>query len=111
MRFPRHRRKSARHPPPTTGWTSWRKGSPIVDFPSTSPMPTAGDRQSLRLFRHPIAFKDCESDLVVSWAQRPVLRGHSKLIPEHRTAVAGAYIASMAQVYSEDRGANYAIRD
>jgi protoporphyrinogen oxidase len=45
------------------------------------------------------------------YAQPLVLRGYSKLIPGHPTALAGAYIASMAQVYPEDRGTNYAIRD
>ncbi len=45
------------------------------------------------------------------YAQPLVLRGYRKLIPGHRTALAGAYIASMAQVYPEDRGTNYAIRD
>lgn len=45
------------------------------------------------------------------YAQPLVLRGYSKLIPEHRTTLPGAYIASMAQVYPEDRGTNYAIRE
>lgn len=45
------------------------------------------------------------------YAQPLVLRGYSKLIPEHHTSIKGAYIASMAQVYPEDRGTNYAIRD
>jgi protoporphyrinogen oxidase len=45
------------------------------------------------------------------YAQPLVLRGYGRLIPNHRTSVPGAYIASMAQVYPEDRGTNYAIRD
>jgi protoporphyrinogen oxidase len=45
------------------------------------------------------------------YAQPIVVRGYSRMIPDHRTSVPGAYIASMAQVYPEDRGTNYAIRD
>jgi len=45
------------------------------------------------------------------YAQPIVVRGYSRMIPDHRTSVPGVYIASMAQVYPEDRGTNYAIRD
>jgi protoporphyrinogen oxidase len=45
------------------------------------------------------------------YAQPIVVRGYASMIPAHRTPLAGAYIASMAQVYPEDRGTNYAIRD
>ena len=45
------------------------------------------------------------------YAQPMVVRGYSRMIPDHHTSVPGAYIASMAQVYPEDRGTNYAIRD
>ncbi len=45
------------------------------------------------------------------YAQPLVLRGYGRLIPAHHTSINGAYIASMAQVYPEDRGTNYAIRD
>ncbi len=45
------------------------------------------------------------------WAQPIVEVGYSKLVPEHRTPLAGVYLATMAQVYPEDRGTNYAIRD
>ena len=45
------------------------------------------------------------------YAQPLVVRGYAGLIPDHHTAIAGAYIASMAQVYPEDRGTNCAIRD
>src|SRR5262249_50061940 len=44
-------------------------------------------------------------------AQPLVVRGYSDLIPSHQTSIPGVYIASMAQVYPEDRGTNYAIRD
>jgi protoporphyrinogen oxidase len=46
-----------------------------------------------------------------AWAQPIVTRGYRKLIPPHETPLAGLYLATMAQVYPEDRGTNYAIRD
>jgi protoporphyrinogen oxidase len=45
------------------------------------------------------------------YAQPLVVRNYSKLIPAHETPIRGMFIASMAQVYPEDRGTNYAIRD
>jgi hypothetical protein len=33
------------------------------------------------------------------------------MIPTAATPVSGLYLASMAQIYPEDRGTNYAIRD
>jgi protoporphyrinogen oxidase len=45
------------------------------------------------------------------WAQPIVTCGYGGRIPVSETPVAGAFIASMAQVYPEDRGTNYAIRD
>jgi protoporphyrinogen oxidase len=45
------------------------------------------------------------------YAQPLVLCNYAKLVPPHETPVQGLFIASMAQVYPEDRGTNYAIRD
>jgi protoporphyrinogen oxidase len=45
------------------------------------------------------------------YAQPLVEVGYSKLIPPHETPIDGVYLATMAQVYPEDRGTNYAIRD
>jgi protoporphyrinogen oxidase len=45
------------------------------------------------------------------WAQPLVEVGYSKLIPATETPLAGVYLATMAQIYPEDRGTNYAIRD
>ncbi|MGE0827636.1 MAG: FAD-dependent oxidoreductase [Candidatus Binatia bacterium] len=45
------------------------------------------------------------------YAQPIVERGYSSLIPPHETPVAGLYIATMAQIYPEDRGTNYAVRE
>jgi len=44
------------------------------------------------------------------YSQPIVVRHYSKLIPEMRTPVGGVYLATMAQIYPEDRGTNYAIR-
>jgi protoporphyrinogen oxidase len=44
-------------------------------------------------------------------AQPLVEIGYRKLIPSHETPIGGVYLATMAQVYPEDRGTNYAIRD
>ena len=45
------------------------------------------------------------------YAQPVVVRHYSKLIPDVRTPIKGLYLCSMAQVYPEDRGTNYAIRE
>ena len=45
------------------------------------------------------------------YAQPIVERHYSRLIPEVRTPVAGLYLSTMAQVYPEDRGTNYAVRE
>ncbi len=45
------------------------------------------------------------------YAQPIVVRGYSALIPPRQTSLPGLYLSSMAQVYPEDRGTNYAIRE
>lgn len=45
------------------------------------------------------------------YAQPLVLRNYGNLVPPHETPVRGLFLATMAQVYPEDRGTNYAIRD
>jgi protoporphyrinogen oxidase len=45
------------------------------------------------------------------YSQPIVVRGYSALIPEVQTPLPGLYLSSMAQVYPEDRGTNYAIRE
>ena len=45
------------------------------------------------------------------YAQPLVVRNYGRLVPPHQTPIPGMFIASMAQVYPEDRGTNYAIRD
>jgi protoporphyrinogen oxidase len=43
------------------------------------------------------------------YAQPLVTVGYRRLIPPFRTAVPGLYLGSMAQIYPEDRGQNYAV--
>ena len=45
------------------------------------------------------------------YSQPVVERHYSRLIPSYVTPLRGLYLASMAQVYPEDRGTNYAVRD
>ena len=45
------------------------------------------------------------------YAQPIVEKFYSKLIPPFETAIPSVFLASMAQVYPEDRGTNYAIRE
>ena len=43
------------------------------------------------------------------YSQPIVERGYSALIPSPRTPIDGLWIASMAQIYPQDRGTNYAV--
>ncbi|WP_211248644.1 NAD(P)/FAD-dependent oxidoreductase [Paenirhodobacter enshiensis] len=45
------------------------------------------------------------------WSQPVVCRHYSRQIPEDEGPAAGLYICSMAQIYPEDRGTNYAVRE
>lgn len=45
------------------------------------------------------------------FSQPIVVRHYSRLIPEVETPIAGLFLSTMAQVYPEDRGTNYAIRE
>lgn len=45
------------------------------------------------------------------WSQPVVQRRYSKLIPPEDGPLTGLHICSMAQIYPEDRGTNYAIRE
>ncbi len=44
------------------------------------------------------------------WAQPVVLKNYSALIPSELTPYPNLYLSTMAQIYPEDRGTNYAIR-
>ena len=45
------------------------------------------------------------------WAQPVVEKNYSKLIPPKEGPKQGFYICSMAQIYPEDRGTNYAVKE
>jgi protoporphyrinogen oxidase len=45
------------------------------------------------------------------WAQPVVERHYSKMIPPEAGLLPGLYLASMAQIYPEDRGTNHAVRE
>lgn len=45
------------------------------------------------------------------YSQPIVERHYNRLIPSYSTPIQGLFLASMAQVYPEDRGTNYAVRD
>jgi len=45
----------------------------------------------------------------VPFAQPVITLGYSKIIPDIKTPVEGLFLASMSQIYPEDRGLNYAI--
>ena len=44
-------------------------------------------------------------------AQHVVTPGYSSRIPPHQSPVAGLYLANFSQIYPEDRGTNFAVRD
>ena len=44
------------------------------------------------------------------YAQLVVECGYRRLIPDVRTPLADLFLASMAQIYPEDRGTNYTVR-
>lgn len=45
------------------------------------------------------------------YAQPIVEKGYSRLIPGSESPIHGLFLASMAQIYPEDRGTNYAVRE
>lgn len=45
------------------------------------------------------------------WSQPVVIKHYNQLIPDSREVGDGFYLASMAQIYPEDRGTNYAVRE
>jgi protoporphyrinogen oxidase len=46
-----------------------------------------------------------------AYSQPLVTRHYSKIIPDFKTPLKGVYINTMAQIYPEDRGTNYAVRE
>ena len=46
-----------------------------------------------------------------TYAQPVVTIGYADKVPERATEIEGCFISTMAQVYPEDRGTNYAVRE
>jgi protoporphyrinogen oxidase len=44
------------------------------------------------------------------YSQPVITKGYSKLIPEFKTPIDSLWLCTMAQIYPEDRGTNYAVR-
>ena len=56
---------------------------------------------------------DCVEDVIISradFAQPVITTNYSQILPGFETPIKGLYTISMAQVYPEDRGINYAIQ-
>ena len=45
-----------------------------------------------------------------SYSQPVITKGYSKFIPPEQTPIENLWLSTMAQVYPEDRGTNYAVR-
>ena len=63
-------------------------------------------------------FPDFQKDWVLdyhvwkeAYSQPLVTKHYSKIIPGFKTPLSGVYINTMAQIYPEDRGTNYAVRE
>ena len=89
-------------------------------LPATDPMFGATDDEIVRFTLPHLRrmFPDLGPECILAthvwrarYAQPLPLRDYGKRVPQHETPVRGLFLASMAQVYPEDRGTNYAIRD
>lgn len=88
--------------------------------PEDSPFFIAGDEEVFKtaLPRLQRIFPTLSEDWVRRYnvwrtpcGQALVARGYGKLVPEIATPVKGAYLATLAQVYPQDRGITYSVRD
>lgn len=89
-------------------------------LPESSELYRMGDRE---LYRHCLVhlgriFPGFTENSVLAhhiwrarYAQPIVTRHYSRLVPPAETPLGNVYLATMAQIYPEDRGTNYAIRD
>ncbi len=65
-----------------------------------------------------VMFKDFHEDLILEfkvwrekYSQPIVTKNYSEFIPSNTTPVKNLYFSSMCQIYPEDRGTNYAVRE
>jgi protoporphyrinogen oxidase len=89
-------------------------------LPATDPMFTAPDNEIINFALPHLRrmFPDLGPECIrathvwrARYAQPLVLRNYGKCVPTHETPLPGIFLASMAQVYPQDRGTNYAVRD
>jgi protoporphyrinogen oxidase len=89
-------------------------------LPETDKLYRMGDADVVNFTIEHVArmFPDLERDWVLDahvwraqYSQPIVECGYRSMIPPNHTPVAKLHLASMAQIYPEDRGTNYAIRD
>ena len=87
-------------------------------LPETDPLFRMGDDEVIAFAIENLRkmFPDLRDDIVLGahvwrarYAQPVVERNYSRLIPDTRTPLANLYLATMAQIYPQDRGTNYAI--
>ena len=79
----------------------------------------ASDEEIIRVFINGLkkVFPDFKNENIKNtvlsrahFAQPVITPGYSRIIPDIITPVEGLYLASMSQIYPEDRGLNYAVR-
>lgn len=88
-------------------------------LPTSEPLFTMSDEELLHYTLPHIQriFPAFSSDWIVgssvwraSYSQPVVVKKYSSLIPPFRTPVEGVWLSTMAQIYPEDRGTNYAVQ-
>ncbi len=89
-------------------------------LPDTDPMYRASDQEVTRIGLDALQsmFPDFDAKWLITshvwradFAQPIVEKQYSSLMPRVTTPLANVYISTMAQVYPEDRGTNYAVRN
>jgi protoporphyrinogen oxidase len=89
-------------------------------LPPTAPLYRTSDREAVETALGALKgmFPDFRNQTVVNaqvwradYSQPIVERGYSRLVPELQTPVQNLFVSSMAQIYPEDRGTNYAVRN
>jgi protoporphyrinogen oxidase len=88
-------------------------------LPETDPLYQMADAEVVEFTLEHLArmFPDLKRNWVLDahvwhaqYSQPIVERGYGSLIPSKQTPIPNLYLSSMAQIYPEDRGTNYAIR-
>lgn len=89
-------------------------------LPNSDPMYRSNDENAIQISVRALKkmFPDFSPDWISAahvWradAAQPIIEKHySSMMPDVRTPIENVYISTMAQVYPEDRGTNYAVRN